>query len=243
VYVVEGIRLVREALSAGQTATLALYCPELLARSPEGDRLVAELDGWAGSRYEVDERVLKAAAGTEHPAGVLAVLKRAEPPPLSGQGENAFGVILDTVSDPGNAGTIARTAAAAGAGYLISAPRSVDLFGPKVVRAGMGAHFRLALYSDVDWPEMRRELAGVTLVAASEHAERTYLDFHWPARCALVVGSEAHGLSPEAEGSVQERVRIPMQAGVESLNAAIAAGILIYAARASSFSGEPERYK
>jgi TrmH family RNA methyltransferase len=188
--------------------------------------------------YEVDPHVLKAAAQTEHPTGALAVLKLPAIRPLDQQSDTSFGVILDTVSDPGNAGTIARTALAAGADFLVSTSNSVDLFGPKVVRAGMGAHFRLPLYAGVPWDELRRALGDTTFVAASAHGEQSVYDFEWPYRTALVVGSEAHGLSEEAKLIVQARVRIPMRTGVESLNAAIAAGILIYAARSSSLTSE-----
>jgi TrmH family RNA methyltransferase len=81
-------------------------------------------------------------------------------------------------------------------------------------------------------------MGDTTLVAASAHGEQSVFHFEWPEHAALVVGSEAHGLSAEAKRAVQVRVRIPMQPGVESLNAAIAAGILMYAARSSSLSSE-----
>jgi RNA methyltransferase, TrmH family len=238
VYVAEGVRLVREAISTDQKATVALYDPETLGRSPEGGSLLEALAGWADESYEVDAHVLKAAAQTEHPSGIVAVLRFPSTPPLEQQREARFGVILDTISDPGNAGTIARTALAAGAEYVASTPNSVDLFAPKVVRAGMGAHFRLPLYSGTPWSELRKSLPGTTFVAASASAERSVYHFTWPACSALVVGSEAHGLSPEGASSVRAGVRIPMQPEVESLNASIAAGILIYAARSSILASE-----
>jgi RNA methyltransferase, TrmH family len=238
VYLAEGARLLREALTTGQTATLVLYDPEILQRTSEGARLLADLVAWAEESYEVDPHALKAAAQTDSPAGALAVLKLPAAPPLDTQQEAGFGVILDSVSDPGNAGTIARTAMAAGADYLVSTANSVDLFAPKVVRAGMGAHFRLPVYVRVSWDEIRRSLGGTTFVAASAHAAHSMYRFEWPVCSALVVGSEAHGLSPEAASTVHVRVRVPMRPGVESLNASIAAGILIYAARSSILSSE-----
>jgi TrmH family RNA methyltransferase len=243
VYLAEGVRLLREAIATKQTATLVLYDREILERSTEGIALLRDLTAWASERYEVDPHVLRAAAQTEHPSGVVAVLKLPMPPPLERQREATFGVILDAVSDPGNAGTIARTALAAGAGFLVSTEHSVDLFAPKVVRAGMGAHFRLPLYSSVAWDELRHTLNETTFVAAAADAEQSVYHFIWPTHSALVVGSEAHGLSPEAVSSVHMRVRIPMQPGVESLNAAIAAGILIYAARSPILASETLRYK
>jgi TrmH family RNA methyltransferase len=137
-------------------------------------------------------------------------------------------VILDALSDPGNAGTIARTALAAGAGYVAATEGTVDLFAPKVVRAGMGAHFGLSLYTDLRWEEIRGALPSVTLVAARADGEDSMYDFVWPERSALVVGSEAHGLSEDAQRAIERTVRIPMKRGVESLNASVAASILMY---------------
>jgi TrmH family RNA methyltransferase len=237
-YVVEGVRLLREAVSSGQAARVVLYDPVALESSPAGKRLMTDVLGWGLETYEADPHVLKAASHTDHPAGVLAVLKLPVVPPLELQREGRFGVVLDTVSDPGNAGTIVRTALAVGADYLISTPDSVDLFGPKVVRAGMGAHFRLPIYTGVTWDELKLTLNGTSFVAASAAGEQSLYRFVWPERCALVVGSEAHGLSPQAAAGIDSRVRIPMMPGVESLNASIAAGILMYAARSPILSLE-----
>ena len=237
-FLVEGVRLVREAIGTGQRARIVLVDPHSMEASPDGAGLLGRLHDWGEELYEVDLRVLKAASQTEHPAGVLAVLVRPDEPSLVGMANSAFGVILDSVSDPGNAGTVMRTAAAAGATFVAGTVDTVDLFAPKVVRAGMGAHFKLQLYTDHTWDELRHALADTTLVAASAHAECSLYHFSWPERSALVVGSEARGLSEEADSAVDARVRIPMMAGVESLNVAVAAGILIYAARSSILSSE-----
>ena len=237
-YVAEGVRLLREALTTGQTAAVVLYDSEALARTPEGIRLMADFTAWAAETYDVDPHVLKAASHTDHPAGALAVLNFPTVPPFEAQRNATFGIVLDTVSDPGNAGTIIRTALSVGADYLVSTPASVDLFGPKVVRAGMGAHFVLPLYPGLTWEELKVALDDTEFVAASAAGEETLYHFVWPQKSVLVIGSEAHGLSPQAASRIDARVRIPMKSGVESLNAAIAAGILMYAARAPILSSE-----
>jgi TrmH family RNA methyltransferase len=237
-YVAEGVRLLREAVTTGQTARVVLYDSEALQRSPDGARLLPDLIAWGHEAYEVDHHVMKAVSQTDHPGGALAVLKLPVMPPLDAQREAPFGIVLDTVSDPGNAGTIARTASAVGADYLVSTLTSVDLFGPKVVRAGMGAHFKLPLYSGVTWEDLRSCLSDTSFVAASTDGEHALYQFEWPERSVLVVGSEARGLSPQAGAAIDARVRIPMKAGVESLNVAIAAGILMYAARRPILSSE-----
>ena len=234
VYLVEGVRLVHEALTSGQRATLALYDPALLSRSTVGSSLLERLPRWADRAHEVDGRLLRAAGQTETPSGVVAVLRSPEREPLETHARDQFGVILDRVADPGNAGTILRTADAAGAGYVVTLPGSVDLFSPKVVRAGMGAHFRLPLYSGVSWNEVSTALREASLVALDAHAATSIYEFQWPQRTGLIVGSEAHGLSRQAEPHLHHRVRIPMKPGVESLNAAVAASIVIYSALGAS---------
>lgn len=243
VYLVEGVRLVREAIATGQRATLVLYDPALLNRTEAGSSLLSDLLAWAERANEVDERVLRAAAHTETPAGVVAVLRRPEPGLLALHGGHIFGVILDRITDPGNAGTILRTAAAAGVGFVVAVPHTVDLFAPKVVRAGMGAHFRVPLHQGVPWDALVSSLPDVTLVAIDAQGEESIVDFAWPERTALIVGSEAHGVSREAANVASRRVRIPMQAGVESLNASVAASLAIYVGSGLLNSPTRERYR
>jgi len=242
-YLIEGVRLVREAVATRQSVHLVLYDPDLLRRSAAGSLLLRDLPRWAERRYEVDARVLSAAAQTEHPAGVLAVLRREEPAPLASHHAASFGVVLDGVADPGNAGAIARTSAAAGVDYLVAVSDTVDLFGPKVVRAGMGAHFRVPVYTNLGWDRLVADLSETAFVAIDAGGEASIYDFEWPARTALVVGGEAHGLSAQAERCVAQRVRIPMKDGVESLNAAVAASIAMYAALGPSLPECAERYR
>ena len=233
-YLAEGVRLVSEALHTGQVASLVLYDPEQLRRSSAGAALAEAIPRWAAAWHEVDDRVMRAAAQTETPAGVLAVLRVPETSSLAACRERPFGVILDRLADPGNAGTILRTAVAAGVDYVVSAPDSVDLYAPKVVRAAMGAHFRLPLYGGVPWDRIDSELTGVEVVVLDAAAEASVFRYTWPGRAALVVGSEAHGISEEARERASGRVRIPMRRGVESLNASVAASIAIYTALATS---------
>lgn len=228
VYLAEGVRLVGEAITTGQEAPIVLYDPAALGRTAAGAALLTQLPAWAGQVYEVSDRVLAVAAQTEHPAGVLAVLRGPTPPPLASRAAGRLGLFLDHLADPGNAGTILRTAAAAGVAYVLASPGSIDLFASKVVRAGMGAHFRLPLYQEVAWPEVRRALGAVPVVAAAVEQSTSIYRYAWPERLLLVIGSEAHGLSAETAHEVSAQVHIPMEPGVESLNAAVAASIMMY---------------
>lgn len=220
-FVVEGVRLVEEALAAGWEAQLVLYTDDLSERG----RLV--LDGLAarGAPLEqVSAEVLHAASDTETPQGLLAVLSQ-RLLPLPPAPDLVF--IPDRVRDPGNLGTMLRTAAAAGVGAVFCPPETVDAFSPKVLRAGMGAHFRLPIHS-LDWDEIAPQLSPlqVYLAAMDEGLPCTQADFRPP--LALIVGSEAEGAGPQATRLANASVHIPMPGGGESLNAAIAAGILLF---------------
>jgi TrmH family RNA methyltransferase len=229
-YLIEGVRLTTEAIAAGRPATFAFYEPELLERTEAGSRLLAQLDGWADKSHEVAPHVLESIARTETPSGVVAVIRATDPPPLSDHAHDRLGLALDRIADPGNLGTILRTAAALGVRYVLTLPESADLFAPKVVRAAMGAHFGLDLYQHEPWNGARAQLGNVEVVAATTGAGDPLQGFSWPSAALLVVGSEAHGLSSDVESSVGRQVHIPMSPGVESLNAAVAAGIVMYAA-------------
>ncbi|MGH2442336.1 MAG: TrmH family RNA methyltransferase [Chloroflexota bacterium] len=237
-YLIEGVRLVLEAMRTDQPVRLILYAPDVLSRSDTGSVLLPQLSSWSDRLYEVEEHVFRAAAQTQTPSGVLAVLALPQHPPLSSHAAARFGVLLDAVSDPGNAGTILRSALAFGADYAVACPDTADPFAPKVVRAGMGAHFCLPVYSRLSWDEIARSLEGVTLVAASPSGDQAVQTFAWPDRTVLVIGSEAAGLSESARSRVSATVRIPIAAGVESLNAAVAASILLFAGPGQLIHGD-----
>ncbi|GAC1402169.1 MAG: hypothetical protein NVSMB52_16080 [Chloroflexota bacterium] len=167
-------------------------------------------------------------AQTESPSGIVAVLRQPTPPPLNSLGDYKLGIVLDGLADPGNTGTILRTADAFGVNFVVSTQGSADVYSPKVVRAGMGAHFRLPIYAYATWSHLPTLLSGTTFVGAVSGEGTPIGDYMWPNCCTLIVGSEASGLSDEARDTVTEYVQIPTRPEVESLNAAVAAGILMY---------------
>ncbi len=221
VFIVEGVRLVEEAWQAGWQPELVLYTPDL---SPRGQDLLKRLAP-AGVE-QVSLAVMQSASDTQTPQGILAVLPlRCLPLP----GALSFILVLDHLRDPGNLGTILRTAAAAGVEGVILTPGSADPYAPKVVRSAMGAHFRLPILS-LDWGEIRRllrpEVVNVYLTVVQGGVPYTQVNFTAPA--ALIIGGEAEGAGAEARNLTDRQVYIPMQAGVESLNAAVAAAILMF---------------
>jgi len=222
-FVVEGVRLVEEALLADWEAQLVLHTGDL------DERKQAILDGFATRLVPVEmvsEPVMRAASDTQTPQGLLAVLALRSLP-LPDQPD--FIIIPDGVRDPGNLGSMLRSAAAAGASLVCLPAGTVDAFSPKVVRAGMGAHFRLPLFVG-SWQEIAalldRASVQVYLAAAGQGAAYTQVDFRPP--LALVVGGEASGASEFVQGLPHQPVHIPMPGGAESLNAAAAAAVLMF---------------
>ncbi len=221
VCVVEGVRLVEEALASGWQAELVLVSEELTLR---GNLVVDGFLGLGAVVEEVSQGVMRAASDTETPQGILAVLKQKE---FAIQPELDFVFIPDGVRDPGNLGSMLRTAAAAGVQAVFLPPRSVDPFSPKVLRAGMGAHFRLPV-ATLDWDEMRTRLGNMPLYLAMVDAGLPYTQADLRAPAALLVGGEAEGAGDEARALQHTPVHIPMPGGGESLNAAAAAAILLF---------------
>jgi TrmH family RNA methyltransferase len=222
-FVVEGVRLVEEGISAGWQAELVLFSGDLSERGQ------ASLDRFASlgvETLEVAPRLMESVAGTETPQGLLAVFHR-QTLPLPDRLN--FALITDNLRDPGNLGTLLRSAAAAGVQAVLLSHGTTDAFAPKVLRAGMGAHFHLPVLS-LTWDEIRAMCSErglrVFLAEAAEGAACWDLDLRRP--LAMMVGSEAEGASREAKALAYEPICIPMPGKSESLNAAIAASILLF---------------
>ena len=224
-FVIEGVRLVEEALQSAWETRLVLFTPDL----DERGRAVVDRFSSRGVPLEpVSQAVFKSISETETPQGLLAILAlHTLPLPVHPD----FLLILDGIRDPGNLGTIFRTAAAAGVQAVFLTPGSADAFAPKVVRAGMGAHFRLPIHS-LSWDQIKQALITPTrslrvfLADAAAGTPYTQAAFRFP--LALVIGGEAVGAGAEAVTVADEKVRIPMPGGSESLNAAVAASILLF---------------
>jgi TrmH family RNA methyltransferase len=228
--VVEGVRLVEEALAAGLEFKGALVSPEL-ARTTRGQTLAAELASHAVPIEEVGSRAFGDLAGTETPQGVLAIVA----PRAWGLPDVKDGPVLvvDGVQDPGNVGTLIRTAHALGASASLLLRGSADPMNPKALRAAMGATFRhpvvqlddapfIAWARDQEFTLWAAAADGVPISRAldAKHGRKE--------RIAVIVGNEGAGLRPHLNAIASQRVAIPLARGAESLNVAVAAGILLY---------------
>lgn len=228
-YLIEGVRLVEEALLAGLTPRRVLICPAQLNATQRGRGLMQRLSAFGEAVTEVTPEAMAAAADTVTPQGVAALLDL--PPLTSLPALRRLALVLDGLQDPGNAGTILRTAAAAGADCVVTTPGTVDLFGPKVLRAGMGAHFRLHLAASVPWPDLAAWLDGCQVLLAVPRGGAPHDRVDWSRPTALVIGGEAAGAGREVESLNPTPVSIGMADGAESLNAAVAAAVLLFEAR------------
>jgi TrmH family RNA methyltransferase len=230
-FAAEGVRAVEELARSPLVIRGVLVAPQL-PDAPRGAALVDALRRHGTEIVEVSALEFASAAETESPQGVLAV---AEIPRRSLDTlvlpARARLVLLDGVQDPGNVGTIVRTAAALGAAAVLALPGTVDLWNAKVVRSAMGATFSTPAFS-CTWEQLDlfRRQCSVALWGAD--AGGSPLDsLSAPDRLGLVVGNEGAGLSPESLGRVDVLASLPIDSAVESLNVAVATGILLYQLR------------
>ena len=225
----EGVRLVEEALAAGVRFQGVLASPSAES-TPRGVELLRALADHAVPVELIADQLLASVAETETAQGVVAVI---EPRRWSladiDSTAGAPVLVLDGVQDPGNVGTLLRTAHALGSRGAILLPGTADPMNPKVIRAAMGASFRLAAAPATD-EEFRGWIARGAVAVWAAVAEGTPVArLTPPEHVALVVGNEGAGVRPAVRDLAAERVAIPLARGAESLNVAVAAGILLYA--------------
>ena len=229
-FVAEGIRTAEELLRSPLAVQGAIVGPTLAA-SPRGNELRAALDAAAFPVLDVGDREFASAASTESPQGVLMIAAIPERTIASlALQPNARLLLLDGVQDPGNVGTLIRTAAAFGVAATLALPGTVDLWNGKVVRSAMGALFHHSVLPST-WEELDGFLAAREIPAWGADAAGEPLDTllpPFPRALAIAVGNEGAGLSPAATGRLSRRIAIRTRPDVESLNVAVAAGILLH---------------
>lgn len=238
----EGVRLAEEALDAWVQVALAVYTPRL-SRNDRGALLVRRIRDRGLPELIVTDEVLESISDTESPQGILLVLR-----PVLTETETVFGgpdpalvVAVEGLQDPGNLGTIMRSAEAFGAravavtsaaGASSGAMPAVHPYHPKVLRASMGAAFRLKIICGLSTSDFlaRCRAGGVQVVAAAAGGNLTPRQVDWSLPTTLLIGNEGAGLDEATLASADLVVRIPMPGRAESLNAAVAASVLLYEA-------------
>jgi RNA methyltransferase, TrmH family len=220
-FLVEGVRLVEEALAADWPMRFVLFAGGVSAR---GRELIERLEAKNIEVEQVAEPLLNSISETESPQGILAVVNHSLLPIPQ---PSDFILIADQIRDPGNLGSLLRTAAAAGVQAVMIPPETTDPFGPKVLRAGMGAHFRLPIHSQ-PWEEIRAVTRSLTVFLAEMEGNISCWQANFKTPLALIIGGEAEGASAAARTLATQQVFIPMVDTSESLNAGVAGSILLF---------------
>ncbi|MEN9481080.1 MAG: hypothetical protein RLZZ298_2475 [Pseudomonadota bacterium] len=217
----DGVHLVEAYEAAfGPVETL------LVAESAQG---VGEIAAYIAGRETVvlGDGLMRDLGLVDTPSGLLAVAKL--PSATLAVNRENDAILLDNVQDPGNVGTLLRTAAAAGVKQALLSPGCASAWSPKVLRAGQGAHFALAIHEEIDLASFIAKYQGTTAVTTLDEATSLY-EARWKGPLAWVFGAEGQGVRPELLAAAQLRIRIPMPGAVESLNVAAAAAICLFEA-------------
>lgn len=223
VFIAEGIKMYREA---PRESIQEIFVSQAFAAASEHRELLREVE------YEtVDDRVFGQMSDTKTPQGILCVIQQFQydlKELLSPQ--QPFLLLLENLQDPGNAGTIFRTAEGAGVDGIIMSKDCVDIYNPKTIRSTMGSIYRVPFVYAEDLNETSAVLKthGISTYAAHLSGENTYDQEDYRLGTAFFIGNEGNGLSPELSRSTDHLIRIPMEGQLESLNAAVAAAVLMY---------------
>lgn len=230
-FLVEGLQILHMALDAGMYPIEVFYCPDLFTGT-SAPSLLERFHQTGAELVTVSEHVMRALSERDAPQGIAATFSLFETPlgqlQLTG---NKLVIVLDRLQDPGNTGTLIRTADAVGAAAVILIEPCVDPFDPKTVRGSMGSLFNVPLVRADDVPALFDRLHGQGLrpVGADAHQGEVWGQGLWQDGVALILGNEARGLSQDVCGHVENWVRLPIVGKAESLNVAVAGGVLMYA--------------
>lgn len=231
---VEGERLIEECLQSNLALSVCFHSSELSNRA---QTILNELAKRACPMLPTSDAVLATISDTVNSQGLIVLAERPTATVEKILLSSGLIVCLDAVQDPGNFGTILRTAEAAGVDGVISMKGSVDAYSPKVLRSAMGSAFRLPIAANISFENLMASLhpAELQIVAAAADGETAYDELNWLKPTMVVFGNEANGVSDELLEQSNKRIRIPLRAPVESLNVAAAAAVILFeAARQNS---------
>lgn len=228
-FIVEGKRMTDEALEYAASLTEFVFVSGTYAEANS----FGAIENMKIPICVLSDSLFRQISDTVNPQGIGAVLRQPETPDISTNGSHSRILVLDGVSEPGNLGTIVRTAEAAGIEAICMLKGCADVYNPKVVRATMGSIFRVPIISGCGYESVAAlKEKGFSVIASALSGSVSVYEYAQMnkenTKRAIVIGSEAFGVSDEILKLADTRVRIPMQGRVESLNAAVAAGILMY---------------
>lgn len=231
-YFIEGIRGVTQSLDVEAPIAEIVYSLQIYEQRG-GEELVNRIRGLGLELIEIKDTLFKTISDTENPQHIMAVI---DIKPYDAKeflcNKDPLIVIADGIRDPGNLGTIIRTADAVEADGIFLLKDTVDPYSPKVVRSTMGSIFCLPMFHEKDTDELFSLLheKGIRIIAADPEGDTVYWDADLKGGIGIIIGNEANGISQRIEKHIDQRVVIPMRGKAESLNAAVACGILLYRA-------------
>ena len=222
-YLIEGLRIIRSALRV-QTKINRIFVTARFEESVDY-QLISNRFNQILKPEIIDEKTMKQITQTVTPSGVLAVCSLPKVTELPSTIVSNW-LYLDKIADPGNLGTLLRSAAWFGTTQVALSPHCADLFNPKVMRGGMGAHFSLQMVTNCDLHQFK---SSDHLIIGADHKGMSIVDFNHNAKdWVLVIGSEAHGISKENSNHIKYSLSIPKNGSGDSLNAAVAGSIMLY---------------
>ncbi|MBB5037035.1 TrmH family RNA methyltransferase [Prosthecobacter dejongeii] len=229
---IEGLRLAEEAVNSDLTIEVC-FSDSLDPSEPRLATLLHRLEQNSVPHFTTTTDIIRGMSDTVRSQGIILIARRPGQPATGIWQKNATLLLgLDRLQDPGNLGTLIRTAEAAGVGGIVSLKGSADAFSPKVLRSSMGSAFRLPLLENASPADLQALQAnqGFQIVAAAGEGEMDYTDYNWQQPTLLLLGNEGRGVAPELMQQCDVRLRIPMHAGVESLNVAAAGAVMLFEA-------------
>ena len=233
-FLVEGVRAVSDMNASGVTALVTLV------RDTEDDTALLDLAGDSPVRL-VAPQLFNDLTDIGHPQGILSVVSMDDlPDERVDSARPDLLLIADGMRDPGNLGTLFRSAAGAGVSAVWLTPDTVDPFNPKCVRSAMGSHFRINIHQAIEG-ELRERIVRLGVVGVADaNGEQIYDEIDWTVPSAIIIGGEAHGPTASIRSLSTANVRIPLERGVESLNAGVAGSLLIFEAARQRRRAQPQ---
>ena len=231
---IEGLRLCEEALASRLTIEAVIYSEEI-ARKERPARLINALENAGAKSASVSEKLLESISYTKTPQGIIVLASRPASDKASFEVKQPavpLLVVMHGINNPVNVGAILRAAEAAGATGVVATEKTADPFSPKALRGAMGSSFRLPIWTDADYANViewcRR--AKIKIFGADVNASMTHIEADWTVSCAIILGPESTGLTPEEIRAADQAIKVPMQRNVQSLNVSVAAGVILYEA-------------
>lgn len=238
---VEGIRLSEEIFKTNLFVK-NVFVSEKFLQNPRTQALINNFFSKSIEISIISEKNFEFLSDTKTPQGIICIAEKPQTGKLVIENKlssNPFFIILHQINNPTNVGAILRTAEAVNVDGVISTRGTADIFSPKTLRAGMGANLRLSFWTNAEFFEILEwgKQFGLYSVSADIRGNKTYFEFDWKLPTLLIFGSEGHGLSQEEILKVDDSLVIPMANQVESLNVAVASGIILYEAKRQRNSG------